>query len=150
MAIVSQSVRSSALPSGLRTVFLLHGLNQVGFGVLLVAVPAFIMGLIGWWQPYDLALGRLAGAFLVGLGIGQLVAYRAETWGEAWLLFVTVVTETWLGLLAMLYVFSVGQLDAWLVVLPLFVVFSVLFAWYARIPLGSGDVSATKPGPKAN
>lgn len=150
MAIVSQSTKSSALPSGLRTLFLVHGLNQIGFGAALVAVPTLLLGLIGWGQPVDLTMSRLAGAFLIGLGVGQVLAYRAETWNEVWLLFVTVLTEAVVGFVAVLYLASIGTLSAGWLLLPMFVVFTTAFLWYARIPFGSGDVSVTKPGPKAN
>lgn len=150
MEIVSKSVKSSALPSGLRTLFLVHGLNQIGFGAALVAVPTVLLGLLGWGQPVDPVMNRLAGAFLIGLGLGQVLAYRADSWNEVWLLFVTVLTEAVVGFVAVLYLASLGMLHAWWLLLPMFVVFTTAFLWYARIPFGSGDVSVTKPGPKAN
>lgn len=79
-------------------------------------------------------MSRLAGAFLLGLGLGQVAAYRARTWDQVRLLYVVVVTESIVGLGVALYTTLMGTLNAAWLILSLFVVFAPSFAYFLRYP----------------
>ncbi len=88
-------------------------------------------------RPSHESIGR---CIPVGLALGQRFAYNAETWEQVWFLYITVLTEAVVGLLAVLYMWASGTLNAdWLLV-PLFVVITPAFAYYLRYPLASSSV----------
>ena len=134
---IRQQLASTTVPTRLRLLFLVHGVLQLGFGLGLVVVPATVTALMGWGEPFDPVMSRLAGAFLLGLGLGQGFAYRAETWDQVWFLYVTVLTEAVIGLIAVLYMWGTGSLNAAWLLVPLFVVVTPAFAYYLRYPLAS-------------
>ena len=137
MVMIHQQFASTAVPVRLRILFLVHGMLQFGFGFALVVIPEILTSLIGWGEPFDPVMSRLAGAFLLGLALGQGFAYRAETWDQVWFLYVTILTESVVGLIAVLYMWGSGSLNAAWLIVPLFVFLTPAFAYYLRYPLAS-------------
>lgn len=125
---------TAAVPSRLTTLFGIHGVAQLGFALALVVAPELLAASIGWGRPFDPVMSRLAGAFLVGLGLGQVVAYRARTWDQVRLLYIVVVSESIVGLGVVLYSTITGTLGAAWLLVPLFVVFAPSFAYFLRYP----------------
>lgn len=124
-------LRDDGSPGPAPGLFVIHGVLQFGFAIVLVVAPA---ALIGWGEPFDPVTSRLADAFFVGLG--QILAYGAETWDQVWLLYV-VLSESIVGIAVVRYSAYLGTLNAGWLLLPPFIVFAPSFTYSVRHPLGS-------------
>jgi hypothetical protein len=88
--------------------------------------------LVGWGEPFDPVMGRVAGGMFLGLAIGQVLTFRAATWREVRLLFVTVFTEVTLLFAVLLYDALPGATVTDWGFVALSGVFFVAFFYYAR------------------
>ena len=60
--------KSSSVPAGLRTWFVIHFLIDMVFAIPLLLAPAFTLHIFGWQTP-DPATSRLVGAALLAIGL---------------------------------------------------------------------------------
>ena len=70
-------MKTSIVPQGLRTWFVIHFVVDILFGIPLLFFPRWTMGLFGW-KLVDPVTTRLVGAALLGIGGESLLGRKAN------------------------------------------------------------------------
>lgn len=65
------------MPKGLKTLFLVHAVVAVVFGLPLLIIPGRLLTWVGW-APIDPIAGRLLGAVMLGLAWSSFRGWMAE------------------------------------------------------------------------
>ena len=65
------------MPKGLKTLFLVHGVVSLVFGLPLLIIPGRLLEWVGW-APIDPIAGRLLGAVMLALAWAGLRGWLAE------------------------------------------------------------------------
>jgi len=71
------SAKTSQVPDGLRTWFVIHFAADILFGIPLLLFPQAVLDFFGW-TTYDPIMSRLVGAALLGIGVESLLGRNAS------------------------------------------------------------------------
>ncbi len=133
---------ATAVPTALRTAFIIHFWADIVFAVPLLVAPEALLGLLGW-QQVDPFTARLVAAALFGVGIESYRARDASADAYRTMLDLKVIWSftALLGVAVSLMEGAQGRpLGAWLV-LVIFAAFHGLWVyWWRRMraPASSG------------
>lgn len=139
------------IASGLKTLFLVHFVVGLFFGLVYLLIPAAWGTLVGWPVTDTTAL-RLAGAAMIGFAAGSWFAYNASSWDQVKIVVQMELVWPTLGALALLWglLFEHLPASAWLNFLILAAFAVAFYIYYARQETGMARVvSAAKPVVKA-
>jgi hypothetical protein len=129
---------------GLRTVFLVHAIVAVLFGLVAFVRPIFWVQLFAW-APFDPFMTRGYGAALLALGAASWLGYRAATWAEVRIVVQMEIAFTVLSTVAGLWavLFRNGPALLWLGIV-LWLAFAIAFgSFYAKAPSRAASEPAT-------
>jgi hypothetical protein len=90
------------ISSGLKTLFLVHFILALLFGLLYLFIPDFFFGMFGVTIP-DLNPYRLIGAAVFSLGISSWLCYQAGEWEQVKILVQLEMLWPILGALVIIY-----------------------------------------------
>ncbi len=89
------------ISSGLKTLFLVHFILGLIFGLLDLLIPETFFGLLNW-PIKEPAVYRLAGAAILGFAAGSWFGYKAVTWEQVRIVVLTELVWPVLGALVTL------------------------------------------------
>ena len=132
------------LHTGLRTVFWIHIIVGLIFGLAFLLIPTQALELYGWPQP-DPYFPRLVGAAILSFAASSWFALQANTWNRVKLIVQTEIVWTTLATLAMIWGLLSEQLPAltWVNVIVM-AAFALAFTYYY---MQEGRVVTEKVGP---
>jgi hypothetical protein len=90
------------ISSGLKTLFLVHFVLGVLFGLVYIFIPGVFFSFLGVTAP-DLNPYRLIGAAVFSFGIASWLAYQAGEWDKVKILVQLEIVWPLLGALVILY-----------------------------------------------
>mgnify|MGYP001826028402 CR=1 FL=1 len=104
------------MPKGLKTLFLVHGVVSLVFGLPLLIIPGRLLTWVGW-APIDPIAGRLLGAVMLALAWGGFRGWLAEERAKVAILVELEAVYTVLACVGLLRHLLVGSwpLFPWLV-----------------------------------
>ena len=121
------------ISSGLRTLFLVHFIIGIVFGLIFLLIPV-VYGNVVNWEVQDPGAFRLIGAAMLSFSVTSLLCYRNPVWDKVKITVVMEIVWPALGTLATVWalLFEGFPPIAWLnvVLLALFFIFFVIF--YSR------------------
>ncbi|MHA2141007.1 MAG: hypothetical protein ACXADC_11050 [Candidatus Thorarchaeota archaeon] len=90
------------LPSFLRYLFLVHFVIAIAYGAWYFFSPQSWVDLTGW--PYnDPAAYRVMASMMIALGIGSLLAYRANSWEKVEILMIIEIIWLIMGSVGLIW-----------------------------------------------
>jgi hypothetical protein len=118
------------MPSGLKTLFLVHFIVALIFGALFLVAPQ-VWGSLAGVVITSHELYRLIGVALLAFAAGSWLAYGAKSWESVRILVVVEIVWTALGALTTLYYLIRWAFPPlyWLNAV-LLAAFAVAFAWF--------------------
>ncbi len=99
------------VPSGLKTLFMVHIVVGAVFGFLFLLIPEIWGGLIGW-EAKDPTIFRFLGAAVWALTASSWLVYKEQLWDRVKAVVQMELVWTILGALVALYGFFVGGAPA--------------------------------------
>ncbi len=102
------------ISSGLKTLFLVHFILGVIFGLINLLIPEIFLGLVNWpvKDPAVYAFLRVSGAAVLGFSIGSWFGYNAVTWEQVRIVVITELVWPVLGALVTLLALVTGAFPA--------------------------------------
>jgi uncharacterized protein YjeT (DUF2065 family) len=118
------------MPAGLKTLFLVHFIVALVFGLLFFVFPS-VWGSLAGSPVTSHELYRMIGAAMLAFGASSWLAYRAKGWESVRILVVTEIVWTALGALVTLYYLIRWAFPPlyWLTAVVL-AAFAMAFAWF--------------------
>jgi len=117
------------MSNGLKTVFIIHAIVSVIFGIWLFFAPG------SWanannWTPFDPAVTRTLGALFLALAFQSYLGFRAKAYSQVRIIVQMEIALTLLGVLAGLYeaLISTAPAAIWINIV-IFAAFAI--AWIA-------------------
>lgn len=144
---------STKISSGLKTLFLVHFILGLIFGLLDLLVPETFFGLLGW--PINEPAGfQLTGAAILGFAAGSWFCYRATTWDQVRNVVLTELVWPPLGALVTLWGLISGAFPtaAWInfVILAGFAIaFYIYYNQHEAAGVPAAAAAPKSPAPKA-
>ncbi len=144
---------STKISSGLKTLFLVHFIAGLIFGLLDLLVPETFYGMMAW-PIKDPALARLTGAAILGFAAGSWFCYKATNWDQVRIVVLTELVWPPLGALVTLWGLISGEFPvaAWInfVILAGFAIaFYVYYNQHEAASVPAAAAAAKSPAPKA-
>lgn len=102
---------SNKISSGLKTLFLVHFIFGLIFGLLYLLIPETFLGWLSW-KVTEPAIYRLVGAAILGFTAGSWFCYKADTWGQVRNVVLMELVWPPLGALVNLWGLLSGQFPA--------------------------------------
>ena len=89
---------------GLRTVFLVHSVVGLVFGLSMLFAPEWLGDLTNW-PVQDVAVYRLMGGAMLGYAASSILAYRENIWEKVIIIIRTEIV--WTALATLIFVWAV-------------------------------------------
>jgi hypothetical protein len=120
---------SELIPKGLRYIFLIHAVVAILFGVWFFFFIENYADLFDW--PFlDRIAGRYIGAFLIGICVGNLFAYKRAEWEKIEIYLIFIFVAMGMGFFSLLWGCFLSFTWSVLFNLILHGVFAWLFIYY--------------------
>ena len=120
------------ISSGLRTLFLVHFIGALLFGLLFLLIPATFFNMFGLTVP-DVWPYRLVGAAIIAFGASSWFCYKATGWDEVKIVVQTEIVWAGLASLVLLYgLLFAGFTAAWWINAIIFIGFFLAFIFFYR------------------
>jgi hypothetical protein len=118
------------ISSGLRTLFLVHFIVALIFGLADLLIPATFMGWFGMTVP-DVNPYRLVGAAVLAFGASSWLGYKAAGWDDVRIIVQTEIVWTVLASVVLLYgVLFAGLAAAFWINAIIMIVFAIAFIYF--------------------
>ena len=118
------------LSTGLRTLFLVHFIGALIFGLLFLLIPATFFSWFGLSVP-DVQPYRIAGAAVIAFGFSSWFCYQSAKWDEVKIVVQTEIIWADLATLVLLYgLLFAGSAAVWWINVVIFAGFTLAFVYY--------------------
>ncbi len=118
------------ISTGLRTLFLVHFVVALVFGLLYLLIPAMFLGWLGV-SVQDVYPYRLIGAATLALGASSWYCYKAAEWERVKIVVLAEIVWTVLAALVSLYgLLFAGQPAAYWINVIIMACFAVAFTYF--------------------
>ncbi|NNF98125.1 MAG: hypothetical protein HKM93_02005 [Desulfobacteraceae bacterium] len=130
------------MPKALKSIFLVHAVVSVVFGVWLYLAPGSFATLVNW-TPFDAQMTRLFGALLLALAFSSWLAYQAATYESVRIIVQMEIALTALATVGGLYsaLITISPLSIWAAI-AIFAAFAI--AWISGYNLAEKTMKTEK------
>jgi hypothetical protein len=128
---IKEETPMTKISSGLKTLFLVHFIFALVFGLLYLFIPGIFLSLVGMSMKEDMPY-RLIGAATLAFGASSWLCYQAAEWEKVKIIVMAEIAWTVLAALVSLYslLFAGAPAGVWINVI-IMAGFAAAFAYFS-------------------